>query len=133
MPEMQLIYYILLALFVLVSTVLAIIQFVKSRKDKSVNNTTQAGNEPVKGDNQSLLGFILDNVPKYMVAAEQLYNSLVPNGLQKTGAQKLADVLQKIKIDCLTNGIVFDEKVEETVVKKVEELIDLTKNVNSKK
>lgn len=129
MPIMQLIYYIILVLFVAISIVISIISYKKKNDTKST--TVKKGEISTTGDNISILETILKNIPKYMINAEQFYNKLVPNGLQKTGVQKLADVLQKIKIDCLTNGITYDETVETVVKEKVEELIDLSKTVNS--
>ena len=129
MPIMQLIYYIILVLFVAISIVISIMSY--KRKNDTKSTTAKEGEISPTGDNISILETILKNIPKYMINAEQFYNKLVPNGLQKTGVQKLADVLQKIKIDCLTNGITYDENVETVVKEKVEELIDLSKTVNS--
>lgn len=135
MPEttLKLVYYFVLLIFVLLSIVLTVIQFYKSKKSKKISSTTATGEDNPTETSSTLLGDILNNIPKYMVAAEQFYNALVPNGLQKTGAKKLEDVLQKIKIDCLSNGISYDKQVEEQATTKVEELIELSKNVNSKK
>ena len=80
-------------------------------------------------DAGTVLGTILGNIPKYMCAAEELYNNLVNPSIKKTGAQKLSFVLDKVKLDCATNGVPYEEEV---VVEKVEELIDFTKKVNSK-
>lgn len=117
----QIIYYTLACVAIGLSVVSTVIAFVKGNKSKTTQPTTQSG---IKNISQE----IISKIPEYIVMAEQFYNSLVPSSMQKTGAQKLAYVLDKIKIDCLTNNIEYDEQ---KVTEEVEKLIDLTKQVNN--
>lgn len=116
----QMLYYILLCVSVglgIVSTCVAVLKGKKSKNSCEFD----------KSDCKSISQEIISKIPQYMVAAEQLYNALVPNGVQKTGAQKLSYVLDKIKIDCLSANMEYNE---DEVTKEVEKLIDLTKQVN---
>lgn len=72
-----------------------------------------------------------EKLPQYIISAEQFYSQLVgkASGV-KTGVQKLAQVLDKIKIDCLTAGVDYDEQKATTMVNG---LIELTNNVNTNK
>ena len=77
---------------------------------------------------------IYDRIKGYMQAAEvgnQVLKNLADrSGIPiQTGVQKLTEVLSKIKIDCMTEGIEYDEKYW---VDKIEELIKFSKVVNAK-
>lgn len=47
-----------------------------------------------------------------------------------SGAEKLNYVLTNYKLDCINNGIKYDEVA---VTEQIEKIVDLTKNVNAKK
>lgn len=119
-------YYIVLILSVVVSVTVSLISTKRTKKNKKSSETAENNTE---NNNPHITQTILSNIPKYMIAAEQLYNNIVNPAIKKTGAQKLAYVLDKVKIDCLTDNVQYDENV---VTEKVEELIDLSKQVNSK-
>lgn len=112
---------------VLFSIIISIVSFCKEKKNNKNSNVGTV--ETIKSDIKTFGDVVLKNIPKYMISAEQLYNNIVNPAIKKTGAQKLAYVLDKVKIDCLTNGVEYNEDV---VTAKVEELIDLSNNVNSK-
>lgn len=118
----QIIYYIILGVTVVLSIASAAWNFFTKKKSMSANIV-------VKGNTKSFSQEIKYKLPQYIIAAEQFYNSLVPQGMQKTGAQKLAYVLDKIKIDCLSSDVEYNEQ---DVTEEVEKLIDLTKQVNAK-
>lgn len=117
----QIIYYALACAAIGLSVVSTVVAFVKGNKSKTNQSTAESGIKTISQE-------IISKIPDYVVMAEKFYNSLVPSSMQKTGAQKLAYVLDKIKIDCLTNGIEYNE---EKVTEEVEKLIDLTKQVNN--
>lgn len=107
----------------IISTICSIISsFWKSKK------TTESGSEDVEGSGKNnVIRNIFDNIPKYIVSAEKLYNSLVGQTGKKTGVEKLAYVLDKIKLDCATAGVEYDEA---QATEKINELVAFTKEVN---
>lgn len=107
---MQIIKLLIYFLCVLVSITLNVVIMIKNKKKITLTS-------------------ILEMIPKYMEQAEQQFNSACNPAMKKTGAQKLSYVQDKIKIDCLSSGVKYNEDV---VNNKVEEFIDLTKQVNSK-
>lgn len=127
-------YYGILVLSVIISIVCSLITFFNRNKtkrkqdaNKIADNNAERTESVIENSGKSISRQILDKLPTYIIAAEQLYNSIVPSSMQKTGAQKLAYVLDKVKIDCLTNGEKYDE---DYITGKVNELVDLTKQVN---
>lgn len=116
----EILYYAVLFFSILVSIVSV---FRKRRDEKNDEDGTKTTSGIIKGT----MSAILDNIPKYIVAAEKLYNGLVGECGKKTGSQKLEYVLDKLKLDCLTNNLPFDG---EFLTSKINELIDLTKQVN---
>lgn len=118
----QIIYYALACVAIGLGVVSTVVAFVKGDKSKIDKSTTESGIKTISQE-------IISKIPDYVVMAENFYNSLVPSSMQKTGAQKLAYVLDKVKIDCLTNNVEYNEQ---KVTDEVEKLIDLTKQVNSK-
>lgn len=83
----------------------------------------------IKNKKKITLTSILEMIPKYMEQAEKQFNTVCNPAMKKTGSQKLSFVQDKIKIDCLSSGVKYNE---DKVNEKVEEFINLTKNVNSK-
>lgn len=118
----QIFYYALACVAIGLSVVSTVIAFIKGNKSKTDKSTTESGIKTISQE-------IISKIPEYVVMSENFYNSLVPSSMQKTGAQKLAYVLDKVKIDCLTNNVEYNEQ---EVTNEVEKLIDLTKQVNSK-
>lgn len=110
MTTMELIKIAIIALIVFVLIILYIINCLKNK-------------EKIK------LLDILRNIPKYMEMAEQQFNSMVSTANKKTGQQKLEYVKDKVKIDCLSANIEYDETV---VTNEVEEFTNFSKKVNSK-
>ncbi len=124
----DLLYYGLVLCSIFISLVVSYIATKKDKKSKRTKTIAENGVQSDKGSSKLFKEIVLDNLPKYMIMAESLYNGIVNPSIKKTGAQKLAFVLDKVKIDCLTNNIEYNEQ---EVTNKVEELVDLTKQVNS--
>lgn len=128
--------YIAVLLF---SVVLSIITTVMARKTKSKENCETGVEDRTKSSNgnskdQKVKNFweeLLTKLPDYIISAEQFYNQIVgkSSGV-KTGVQKLAQVLDKVKIDCLTAGVDYDEQ---KATEMVNGLIDMTNKVNTNK
>lgn len=128
--------YIAVLLF---SVMLSIITTIMARKAKSKENCeTSIENRTESSDgnskDQKVKNFweeLLTKLPDYIVSAEQFYNQIVgkSSGV-KTGVQKLAQVLDKVKIDCLTAGVEYDEQ---KATEMVNGLIDMTNKVNTNK
>lgn len=120
---------------VVLSVVTTIITRKKPKQVESGEQSTENGEQGVVGDTEnkkvSFWSELSQKLPQYIVAAETFYNQLVgkQSGL-KTGAQKLAQVLDKVKIDCLTAGVEYDEQ---KATKMVNDLVDLTNSVNTNK
>lgn len=104
-----------------ISTVLAAIYVIMTliRKHKVSNQL-----DTYIGDD-TLFDKIYSKIPEYMEIAETMYNTIG----SKLGTSKLADVLSKIKMDCISNNTEFDEEFWKT---KVEEYVDFSKKVNTK-
>lgn len=66
----------------------------------------------------------LKKVTTYSLNAEKVFENLQHG---KFGSTKLEEVLNKIKVDCLSNGENFDEESWKTIVNN---LISFSKNVN---
>ena len=110
----------------------------KNSKKKS-ERTVETGKESPNGNTEnvstqvkqeSFWSVLWQKLPNYIIAAEDFYNKLVPNSMIKTGAQKLAHVLDKVKIECLTNGVEYNEQ---KATDMVNELVDFTNSVNTNK
>lgn len=109
----------------------------KHKQRQQVDETTvENGKQDIVGSDknskvETFWAKLSEKLPQYIVSAEQFYSQLVgkASGV-KTGVQKLAQVLDKIKIDCLTAGVDFDETKATSMVNN---LIDLTNNVNTNK
>lgn len=125
--------------FSIVLSVITTVSTIKKSKQKQVEsgtNSTENGTQSVNGDNQdtevkTFWATLSEKLPSYIISAEQFYNQLVgkASGI-KTGAQKLAQVLDKIKIDCLSAGVNYDEQKATDMVNN---LVDLTNQVNTNK
>lgn len=126
----QLLYYGILCVSVLLSVSVTVITYIKGRKRKqnAIKNGETIG-EVTESDTRPLSRRIIDALPSWIVSAEQFYNSIVPNSMQKTGGHKLAYVLDKVKMDCLTHNEEYDEN---SAISEIEKLIDMTKQVNIK-
>ena len=121
------------------SVILSIVTTVMARKTKQKGNNIESAengkeNTDGIGENKKVDNFwteMLTKLPSYIVSAEQFYNQICgkASGI-KTGAQKLAQVLDKVKIDCLTNGVTYDEQKATDMVNG---LIDMTNEVNTNK
>lgn len=127
MTIQEIFYYATILLSIIMSIVVSVFSVKRKKKTETIAKNVKNDNQD---NNKSYAEVILSNIPKYMIAAESLYNNIVNPSIKKTGAQKLAYVLDKVKIDCLTNNVEYNEQV---ITDKVEELIDLTKEVNSNK
>lgn len=117
------------------SVITTIITRKKPKQVESREQTTENGEQDIVGDTEnkkvSFWSELSQKLPQYIVAAETFYNQLVgKQSTLKTGAQKLAQVLDKVKIDCLTAGVEYDE---EKATKMVNDLVDLTNSVNTNK
>ncbi len=121
----------------LVLTVVYIIMTViKKRKSKHLDKKTDAVTEDTNKTLEKVTAFnkIYDRIQGYMQAAE-VGNQVLKNLADRsgipihTGVQKLTEVLSKIKIDCMTEGVEYDEKYWK---EKIEELIKFSKVVNAK-
>ena len=117
------------------SIITTIVTRKKPKQVESGEQSTENGEQVIVGDTEnkkvSFWSELSQKLPQYIVAAETFYNQLVgkQSGL-KTGAQKLAQVLDKVKIDCLTAGVEYDEQ---KATKMVNDLVDLTNSVNTNK
>ena len=80
---------------------------------------------------ESFWSKLFTKIPQYIINAEQFYNQICgkASGI-KTGQQKLSQVLDKIKIDCLSEDVDYDEERAKSMVNN---LIELTNNVNTNK
>lgn len=123
-------------LTVVLTVIFIIMTVIKKRKskhlDKQKDVVTENTNETLK--RVTAFDKIYDRIKGYMQAAEvgnQVLKNLADrSGIPiQTGVQKLTEVLSKIKIDCMTEGIEYDEKYW---VDKIEELIKFSKVVNAK-
>ena len=123
-------------LTVVLTVVYIIMTVIKKRKSKCLDKQKVAVTEDTSKTLERVTAFdkIYDRIKGYMQAAEvgnQILKSLADrSGVSvHTGVQKLAEVLSKIKIDCMTEGVEYDEKYW---TDKIEELIKFSKVVNAK-
>lgn len=134
----EILYIATLGFSVITATVTTVISIKKSKTKQveSGENPTENGTQNNDGNskNSKVKNFwdtLFEKLPSYIVSAEQFYNQLVgkASGI-KTGAQKLAQVLDKIKIDCLSAGVDYDEQKATDMVNS---LVELTNQVNTNK
>ena len=127
----EILYYAVLCVSVLISVYLTIRAAVEKKKRvKIVSADGETNSETCESNNEPVSLRIIKSLPQWISSAEKLYNSIVPSGLQKTGAQKLEYVLDKVKIDCLTHNETFDEAA---VTNEINNLIDFSNEVNVNK
>lgn len=135
----EILYIVAVGFSVGLSVITTVVATKKSKQTEQVEsgrNSTENGTQSVDGNTKdtkvkNFWGTLAEKLPSYIVSAEQFYNQLVgkASGI-KTGAQKLAQVLDKIKIDCLTSGVEYDEQKATDMVNN---LVDLTNQVNTNK
>ena len=127
----EILYYAVLFVSVLISVYLTIRAAVEKKKRvKDVGSDGETNSETCESDNEPVSLRIIKSLPQWISSAEKLYNSIVPSGLQKTGAQKLEYVLDKAKIDCLTHNENFNEQ---EITAEINNLIDFSNEVNVNK
>lgn len=122
---------VFLAVLALLSIALCVVKLVKTIRTKQLVNS----GESIQMDNDTTLTklkAIEDNLLGYMEVAESTYSTfknLAQNaGMNsKFGATKLSDVLGKIRSDCLTSGVEYDNSYWED---KVNRLVSFSKKVN---
>lgn len=132
----NLITLIWVALTLVLTVVYVIMTVIKKRKFKHLDKQTDAVTEDTNKELERVTAFdkIYDRIKGYMQAAE-VGNQVLKNLADRsgipihTGVQKLTEVLSKIKIDCMTEGVEYDEKYWK---EKIEELIQFSKVVNAK-
>ena len=112
---------IISAVIFVFSAILTIITTIKARKTKTTEDSKTS----------NFWTELFTKIPEYIKTAEQFFNQIAgkASGI-KTGAQKLTQVLDKIKIDCLTAGVEYNEQKATDMVNS---LVDLTNNVNTNK
>lgn len=118
------------------TVVYIIMTVIKKRKSKCLDKQKDAVTENANATLERVTAFdkIYDRIKGYMQAAE-VGNEVLKNLADRsgipihTGVQKLTEVLSKIKIDCMTEGVEYDEKYWK---EKIEELIQFSKVVNAK-
>ena len=103
------------------TTILACVYFIMTviRKHKQSNHLDYMGDD-------TLFDKIYAKIPEYMEVAENMYNTIG----SKLGSSKLSDVLNKIKMDCVSNNKEYDETFWKD---KIEKFVDFSKNVNTKR
>jgi len=124
------------ALTLVLTVVYVIMTVIKKRKSKHLDKQTDAVTEDTNKELERVTAFdkIYDRIKGYIQAAE-VGNQVLKNLADRsgipihTGVQKLTEVLSKIKIDCMTEGVEYDEKYWK---EKIEELIQFSKVVNAK-
>lgn len=122
---------VFLAVLALLSIALCVIKMVRAIRTKQIVNS----DESIQMDNDTTLTklkAIEDNLLGYMEVAESTYSTfknLAQNAgiSSKFGATKLSDVLGKIRSDCLTSGVEYDNSYWED---KVNRLVSFSKKVN---
>ena len=131
----DILYYVAL-LFSVVLAVVSTIFAVKKRKNDSENRETSVNgvNQNEEDTVNTSTGFwseMWQKIPEYMVNAEKFFNQLVGKvSGTKTGAQKLQQVLDKVKIDCLSSGVEYEEDKATAIV---ESLMTVANNLNTNK
>jgi hypothetical protein len=135
----EILYYVAL-LFSVVLAVISTILAVKEKKKKKTDNCENR-TESVDGISQTEKtsvntseGFwseMWQKIPIYMVKAEEFYNQIVGrvSGI-KTGVHKLSQVLDKVKMDCLSSNVEYDEDKATAIV---ESLMTVANQINSNK
>lgn len=119
-----------------IGTTIVTFKEAKRKQIKSRENFTENSEQNIDGDYQdtkikSFWSKIFEKLPSYITDAEKFYNQIVgkASGV-KTGAQKLTQVLDKVKIDCLTDNVEYDEQ---RATNMVNQLVELTNKVNINK
>lgn len=59
-----------------------------------------------------------NNLVKYMTGAETFFKGITAVGT-KTGSLKEEQVVDKIKLDCLQNGVVYDDEITKEKIKEI--------------
>lgn len=130
----ELVFLCILAILACVLLIVKFFQKVKANKLAKAKQSNQMDKvEQAETELAKLVG-IEDNIMSYIEAAEGTYASFKElakgAGMSgKFGSTKLNDVLGKIKTDCLTSGIAYDQSYWEG---KVNRLIAFSKRVNAR-
>ena len=103
---------------VILSVITATISTIISVKKGKVTTDTKS----------DFITILNENVIKYMQTAETVFKQLSSVGT-KLGNLKETDVLNKIKLDCFSKGVDYNEELAK---EKIKELIEFSKTVNSK-
>lgn len=116
------------------STLISVFSLIKTGKRKSnttsTNQDTTEQTENTENNSECSKNFFerfqetLSSLIGNIDCAENLFNAISTG---KTGNLKLSNVLDKIKVDCLTKGEEYNESYWKTIIDK---LIDFTKSVN---
>lgn len=69
-------------------------------------------------DNKDFMSILNNNLVKYMTSAETFFKGITAVGM-KTGTLKEDQVVDKIKLDCLQNGVEFDDKATKAKIKEI--------------
>ena len=117
MNKIQIIYYVVSAFFTIAGVVFGIVYKIKGGKWRKVAEAAST-----IADGMTSLGDQFSTLSGLIKKAEGFKNY--------TGAEKLNYVLTNYKLDCLNNGIKYDEAA---ATEQIESIIDLTKAVNAKK
>ena len=99
------------------------------RKDKSKNSTNEAGNQNNGDDFKTIFQEIVDKIPSYIRTAEKIFNNMI-NPQKKLGEERKEYVLDKLKVDCMTSGVTYNE---EYFTSRIKDIVDTTKEVNKSK
>lgn len=132
----EILYFATLAFSILLSIFTTILAYKRKKSRKVGTEDTENGTQTDNGNIEdkkvnTFWSDLFQKIPSYMVAAEKFYNQLVgKNSGIKTGVQKLEQVLDKVKIDCLTAGVEYNEQKATDMVNS---LVDLTNQVNTNK
>lgn len=111
---------VLKSVAVIITFVYSVIMTVVTIINRNKNKSTQVEKEP-KTDFLTILN---NNIVKYMSGAEVFFKGITSVGT-KTGTLKEEQVIDKIKVDCLQNGVEFDEQLTKD---KIKEIVDF-KNI----
>lgn len=109
---------VILVIMAIIALIVTIIK--KGKRKKCVELTTTE--KPFLQEFRDTFMSLIDNVS----SAEELFNSISTG---KTGTLKLKDVLNNIKVDCLTKGEEYNEEYWKEIIQR---LINCTKTVNSR-
>ena len=139
MPITDILYIVGVVVAMCGAVISTIVTLKGNKNSKTKSGTVETGKESSDGSvenvseqvkTESFWSILFQKLPTYIAGAEEFYNKLVPNSMVKTGAQKLAYVLDKVKIECLTNNVTYDET---KATDMVNELVDFTNKVNTNK